>query len=219
MGSSRTRHYPASHGVDEWITGFDRGLRTLTGTHQAARPNPAEDMAEADLTEQERSHVAALMRVNHAGEVCAQALYEGQALMALDTKAKASLMSASAEEQDHLVWCRSRLRELDSRPSLLDPVFFGLSFALGAAAGLMGDRVSLGFVEATEDQVVQHLDEHLQTLPQRDEKSRKVLEAMRADESRHGAKALADGGQEFPKSVKRVMRGLAKVMTKTTYHF
>ena len=110
MGSARTRHYRASHGVDEWITGFDRGLRTLTGIHQAARPNPAEDMAEADLTAQERSHVAGLMRVNHAGEVCAQALYEGQALMASDTNAKASLMSAAAEEQDHLVWCRSRLR-------------------------------------------------------------------------------------------------------------
>ena len=117
MGSSRAGHYRASNGVDEWITGFDRGLRTLTGTHQAARPNPAKDVAEADLTAQERSHVAGLMRVNHTGEVCAQALYEGQALMASDTNAKASLMSAAAEEQDHLVWCRSRLRELDARPS------------------------------------------------------------------------------------------------------
>ena len=212
LGRHRTRH-----GLDQWISGFDRGLRTLTGVHQAARPNPAAEVAEADMTAQERAHVAGLMRVNHTGEVCAQALYEGQALTASDANAKDSLMSAAAEEQDHLVWCRSRLRELDARPSILDPVFFGLSFAMGAAAGLLGDRVSLGFVEATEDQVVQHLDEHLQTLPEQDEKSRRVLEAMRADESRHGAQALADGGEEFPQPVKQIMRGLAKVMTTTTY--
>ena len=212
LGQHRT-----AHGLDHWISGFDRGLRTLTGVHQAARPNPAADVAEADMTAQERAHVAGLMRVNHTGEVCAQALYEGQALTASDAKAKDSLMSAAAEEQDHLVWCRSRLRALDARPSIFDPVFFGLSFAMGAAAGLLGDRVSLGFVEATEDQVVQHLDEHLQTLPEQDTKSRKILEAMRADESRHGAQALADGGEELSQPVKQVMRGLAKIMTTTTY--
>lgn len=217
MNRTKPSRHRTSHGLDQWISGFDRGLRTLAGVHQAARPNPAADVAEADLTAQERAHVAGLMRVNHTGEVCAQALYEGQALTASDAKAKDSLVSAAAEEQDHLVWCRSRLRELDARPSVLDPVFFGLSFAMGAAAGLLGDRVSLGFVEATEDQVVQHLDEHLQTLPEQDEKSRKVLEAMRADESRHGAQALADGGEEFPQPVKQIMRGLAKVMTTATY--
>jgi ubiquinone biosynthesis monooxygenase Coq7 len=217
MDRTKLGRHRTSHGLDQWISGFDHGLRTLTGVHQAARPNPAAEVAEADMTAQERAHVAGLMRVNHTGEVCAQALYEGQALTASDAKAKDSLMSAAAEEQDHLVWCRSRLRELDARPSILDPVFFGLSFAMGAAAGLLGDRVSLGFVEATEDQVVQHLDEHLQTLPEQDTKSRKVLEAMRADESRHGAQALADGGEELPQPVKQVMRGLAKVMTTTTY--
>ena len=217
MDRTNSGRHRTAHGLDHWISGFDRGLRTLTGVHQAARPNPAADVAEADMTAQERAHVAGLMRVNHTGEVCAQALYEGQALTASDAKAKDSLMSAAAEEQDHLVWCRSRLRELDARPSILDPVFFGLSFAMGAAAGLLGNRVSLGFVEATEDQVVQHLDEHLQTLPEQDTKSRKVLEAMRADESRHGAQALADGGEELPLPVKQVMRGLAKVMTTTTY--
>ena len=217
MDRTKSGRHRTSHGLDQWISGFDRGLRTLTGVHQAARPNPAAEVAEADMTAQERAHVAGLMRVNHTGEVCAQALYEGQALTASDANAKDSLMSAAAEEQDHLVWCRSRLRELDARPSILDPVFFGLSFAMGAAAGLLGDRVSLGFVEATEDQVVQHLDEHLQTLPEQDEKSRRVLEAMRADESRHGAQALADGGDEFPQPVKQFMRGLAKVMTTTTY--
>ena len=217
MDRTKSGRHRTSHGLDQWISGFDRGLRTLTDVHQAARPNPAAEVAEADMTAQERAHVAGLMRVNHTGEVCAQALYEGQALTASDAKAKDSLMSAAAEEQDHLVWCRSRLRELDARPSILDPVFFGLSFAMGAAAGLLGDRVSLGFVEATEDQVVQHLDEHLQTLPEQDEKSRRVLEAMRADESRHGAQALADGGEEFPQPVKQFMRGLAKVMRTTTY--
>ena len=138
------------------------------------------------------------MRVNHAGEVCAQALYEGQALTARDAGAKEALLAAAAEGQDHLVWCRTRLREFGCSTQLLDPAFFAMSYALGAAAGLLGDRISLGFVEATEDQVVQHLDEHLQTLPERDTKSRKVLETMRADESRHGAEALARAGPNFP---------------------
>ena len=213
----KTESLRQTHPLDGLITGFDRGLRTLTGVHQAARPNPADPVPEAELSEIERKHVAGLMRVNHAGEICAQALYEGQALTAKDPEARASLLRAAAEEQDHLVWCRSRLDELNARPSVLDPVFFGVSFAMGAAAGLLGDRISLGFVEATEDQVVRHLDEHLQNLPEQDQKSRTVLEAMRADESRHGAEALAQGGTEFPQPVKRGMRGLAKVMTGTTY--
>jgi len=203
--------------IDALISSLDRGLRTLTGNHQASRPNPGDRYAEAELTEQERNHVAGLMRVNHTGEVCAQALYEGQALTARDPQAKASLLAAAAEEQDHLVWCRQRLQELEARSSLLDPAFFGLSFVMGAAAGLLGDRVSLGFVEATEDQVVKHLDEHLQELPDQDEKTRGVLEAMRADESRHGAEALANGGTEFPAPVKNGMRALSKVMTAATY--
>ena len=203
--------------MDELVSGFDRGLRTIMGTHQSSRPNPAENCEEGELTEQERTHVAGLMRVNHTGEVCAQALYEGQALTARDPKAKAALLDAAAEEQDHLVWCRQRLKDLDARPSVLDPAFFGLSFAMGAAAGMLGDRISLGFVEATEDQVVQHLDEHLQDLPEGDQRTREVLEAMRADERRHGAQALANGGTEFSAPVKRGMRVLSKVMTATTY--
>ena len=205
------------HPLDGLIAGFDRGLRTLAGVHQSSRPNPGGDIPEANLTDAEREHVAGLMRVNHTGEVCAQALYEGQALTARDASAKESLLAAASEEQDHLVWCRERLRELDARPSLLDPAFFAMSYAMGAAAGLLGDRISLGFVEATEDQVVRHLDEHLQTLPEQDAKSRMVLETMRADETRHGAEALAQGGAEFPQPVKRGMRALAKVMTATTY--
>ena len=217
MKASPNPQQRENHPLDGLIAGFDRGLRTLAGVHKASRPNPAADMPEAELSDTEREHVAGLMRVNHAGEVCAQALYEGQALTARDAGAKEALLAAAAEEQDHLIWCRARLRELDSRPSLLDPAFFAMSYALGAAAGLLGDRISLGFVEATEDQVVQHLDEHLQTLPEQDTKSRKVLETMRADESRHGAEALARGGTEFPLSLKRGMRTLARVMTATTY--
>ena len=203
--------------LDDLISGFDRGLRTVTGTHQVSRPNPADKVEEGPMSEQERSHVAGLMRVNHTGEVCAQALYEGQALTARNPEARAALLAAAAEEQDHLVWCRQRLQELGAGSSVLDPAFFGLSFAMGAAAGMLGDRLSLGFVEATEDQVVQHLDEHLRQLPEHDEKTREVLEAMRADESRHGAEAIAQGGAEFPPVVKQGMRVLSKVMTATTY--
>ena len=153
-------------------------------------------LAEADLTAQERSHVAGLMRVNHTGEVCAQALYEGQALMASDTNAKASLMSG-ARLKSRTTWFGAdlRLRELGARAESARSGVFRTLLCHGCRSRSYGDRVSLGFVEATEDQVVQHLDEHLQTLPQHDEKSRKVLEAMRADESRHGAQALVDGGQ------------------------
>ena len=157
------------------------------------------------------------MRVNHTGEVCAQALYEGQALTAKQDDAKQSLLEAAAEEQDHLSWCAQRLDELDQRPSVFDPLFYGASFALGAGAGLLGDRVSLGFVEATEDQVVKHLNEHLQSIPEDDAKTRAILHAMREDEARHGAHALAMGGEKFPLPVKRAMSLLAKVMTHTTY--
>ncbi len=206
-----------SFSVDHLIESFDRGLRTLTGSHDAHRPNPAASFAEAELDESERRRVAGLMRVNHAGEICAQALYEGQALTAKDSKARAALLAAAQEEQDHLVWCRQRLQELEAKPSVLDPLFFGLSFVMGAGAGMLGDRVSLGFVEATEDQVVQHLDEHLRQLPEQDEKTRVVLEAMREDENRHGAAALANGGAEFPAGVKYAMGFLATAMTRTTY--
>ena len=143
------------------------------------------------LTEAERKHAAGLMRVNHAGEICAQALYEGQALTARDAQVRETLRTAAAEENDHLAWCRERLDELDGRPSVLDPVFYAASFALGAAVGVLGDKVSLGFVEATEDQVKRHLDLHIRDLPETDERSRAILEEMRADESRHGRRREA----------------------------
>ena len=203
--------------VDDLIGGIDRSLKTLTGGHTGTRRSPGADQQESELSDDERKHVAGLMRVNHAGEICAQALYEGQALTAKSASAKASLLHAAGEEQDHLSWCRQRLDQLDARPSIFDPLFYGASFALGMGAGLLGDRISLGFVEATEDQVVKHLEEHLATLPEQDGKSRMILEEMRADESRHGANALEQGGSIFPRPLKNVMSLVSKAMTHTTY--
>ncbi len=206
-----------SEAVDRLITSFDQALRTLTGQQRAQRDNPANEVADADLGTDGQRHAAGLMRVNHAGEICAQALYEGQALTARDPATRDKLSAAAQEELDHLAWCRERLDELDAQPSVLDPVFYGASFALGAATGLLGDRVSLGFVEATEDQVVGHLDEHLQRLPEEDARSRAIVSQMRADEARHGEEALALGGAEFPPLLKAAMTVVSKVMTETTY--
>ena len=203
--------------LDQLIGGFDRALKTLTGGRTAQRENPAKQIRDADLSIEEKRHVGGLMRVNHTGEICAQALYEGQALTAKDPAAQRSLIEAAAEEHDHLSWCAQRLEELDAKPSILDPFFYGASFALGAGAGLLGDRISLGFVEATEAQVVEHLNEHLESIPQEDEKTRVILQAMRADEARHGAHALEMGGEEFSSMVKRGMSIAAKIMTKSSY--
>ena len=202
-------------GTDDLIGVFDRALRALTGGGVADRPAP--EAEEGSLTESERRHAAGLMRVNHAGEICAQALYEGQALTARDPEVREALRTAAGEENDHLAWCRERLDELDGRPSLLDPVFYAASFALGAAVGVLGDKVSLGFVESTEDQVKRHLDSHIRDLPESDERSRAILEEMRADESRHGENARREGGVEFPEPVKEAMTLASKLMTESTY--
>ncbi len=201
--------------VDDLIGVFDRGLRTLAGVGTPASPAP--DAPEGDLTEAERAHAAGLMRVNHTGEVCAQALYEGQAMTARRDEVRDALEQAAAEEVDHLAWCRQRLDELDARPSVLDPLFYAASFLVGAAAGAMGDRVSLGFVEATEDQVVSHLDRHLADLPEGDARSRAIVEEMRADEARHGVNALRAGGRTFPDGVKQAMTVVSRIMTESTY--
>lgn len=201
--------------VDDFIGVFDRGLRTLAGVGTPASPAP--NAPEGELTEAERSHAAGLMRVNHTGEVCAQALYEGQALTARRDEVRDALERAAAEEVDHLAWCRQRLDELDARPSVLDPLFYAASFLVGAAAGALGDRVSLGFVEATEDQVVRHLDRHLAELPAEDARSRAIVEEMRADEARHGVNALQAGGRTFPDGVKQAMTAVSRIMTETTY--
>lgn len=157
------------------------------------------------------------MRINHTGEVCAQALYQGQALTARLPEVRQAMEHAAEEEIDHLAWCEQRIRELGGRPSLLNPLFYGLSFGVGAVAGLISDKVSLGFVAATEDQVVKHLDEHLAQLPEQDHKSRAILEQMREDELQHATTALEAGGLRFPAPVKFGMTLLSKVMTKSTY--
>src|SRR6266436_1441730 len=171
--------------IDRLIGEFDRALRAVTGVASPARPSPAQEKREAELDASERAHAAALMRVNHVGEVCAQALYQGQALTARDRGAKAALEQAAREEQDHLAWSAERIRELGGRPSLLNPVWFAGSFAVGALAGVVGDRWNLAFLAETERQVEQHLAGHLDSLPGADERTRAVVEAMRGDEAKH----------------------------------
>lgn len=204
--------------IDKFITEADSVMRTVTSRgHQASRPSPSEGHSEAELSEQERKHIAGLMRVNHTGEVCAQALYQGQALTAKLPDVRAEMEQASQEEIDHLVWCEERLEELDSRGSVLNPAWYAMSFAMGAVAGAIGDKVSLGFVAATEERVCQHLKDHLQSLPEKDRKSQLILQKMLEDEQRHGENALAAGGTEFSPTVKDAMTTLSKVMTSTSY--
>lgn len=206
-----------AEGADRAILALDRALRTLFGNVKARRRSPADIVEGAVLGDADRRHAAGLMRINHTGEVCAQALYEGQALVARKAEVRTWLEAAAQEETDHLAWCADRLKELDSRPSVLNPLFYGASMGLGVVTGLLGDRISLGFVEATEDQVGEHLTDHLERLPAEDQRSRAIVEVMRGEEERHGSGALAQGGAEFPLPVRRMMRLLSKVMTETTY--
>jgi ubiquinone biosynthesis monooxygenase Coq7 len=193
-------------------------MRTITSSgHSAGRPSPSEGHTDSALSETERKHVAGLMRVNHTGEVCAQALYQGQALTARLPTVREEMQQAAAEEIDHLVWCEERLRELDSQPSYLNPAWYGLSFALGAIAGAISDQVSLGFVAATEERVCNHLRDHLKTLPEDDRKSRLILQQMLEDEQRHGDNALLAGGSDFPRPVKDAMSAVSQIMTKSSY--
>jgi ubiquinone biosynthesis monooxygenase Coq7 len=204
--------------LDRVITEADSVMRTITNSgHAAARPSPSQGHADAELSEAERRHAAGLMRVNHTGEVCAQALYQGQALTAKLPTVRDEMQQAAAEEVDHLVWCEQRLRELQSRPSLLNPAWYGLSFALGAVAGAISDKVSLGFVAATEERVCNHLRDHLKSLPEEDRKSRLIVQKMLEDEQRHGDKALQAGGSEFPRQVKDAMTVVSQVMTRSSY--
>ncbi len=212
---SRTQLSP----IDLAIVRADRLLRGLpqSSATTGRRSSPAEKLPEPTLSNQERYHAAGLMRVNHAGEVCAQALYAGQALTATLPAVREEMERSAAEEVDHLVWCRTRLDELGSHTSYLNPLWYGLSFALGAGAGLVGDKVSLGFVAATENQVCQHLQAHLQQLPKEDSKSRVVVQQMLADEAKHADAALAAGGMKFPGPVKSLMSLVSKAMTETSY--
>lgn len=201
------RYSPA----DRLLMRASQGLALLAG-RSAARASPAGAAPEADLDPASRAHVAGLMRVNHAGEVAAQALYHGQAFVARDPALREHLLGAAREEHDHLKWCESRLAELGAAPSRLDPLWYAGSFAIGAAAGLAGDRWSLGFVEETERQVAEHLDEHLDALPEDDGRSRAILAAMQADEERHGREAKAAGARALPGPVRSLMRRVAAVM-------
>lgn len=204
-------------GLDKFIHSFDQALRSLVpGTTSAQRENPSLE-AETQLGVSEARHVAGLMRVNHSGEVCAQALYHGQALTAKLPNVRREMEFAAIEEQDHLAWCEDRLKELDSHTSLLNPVWYGLSFGMGALAGIAGDKYSLGFVAETERQVSMHLEDHLRQLPQQDERSRKILLQMNEDELHHRDTALHAGGVDLPYPVRIAMTGISKLMTKTSY--
>lgn len=204
--------------IDRALIGFDQALRTCTpGASQARRQSPAQGAAEADMNDTDRKHAAGLMRINHTGEVCAQALYQGQAATAKLTTVRESMEEAAAEEVDHLSWCEQRLTQLDSRTSLLNPLWYGLSYGIGAAAGLAGDRWSLGFVAETEQQVCEHLREHLEQLPEDDTRSRAVITQMIQDEEQHGEAALAAGGAQLPAPAKLAMAAVSQLMKKTTY--
>ncbi len=198
--------------VDALIVSFDRALRTLAGIAQPARESPAANLPDTALTDDERRLAAGLMRVNHTGEVCAQALYAAQALVARDPAIGARFASAAREEEDHLAWTQQRLAELHDRPSRLNPLWYAGSFAIGAVAGLAGDRVNLGFVVETERQVEEHLTTHLDRLPEQDQKSRAVVDTMRADEARHGAMAQEAGAIPLPPPLPTLMRRAADVM-------
>ncbi len=203
--------------ADRLIQELDRGLRTVAAANVAARPNPAGKAPETVEQAATRRHAAGLMRVNHAGEIAAQALYHGQALTARDPKVRQGLLDAARDETDHLAWCEERVRELDSHTSLLSPVWYAGAFAIGAVTGLAGDRTSLGFVAETEKQVVEHLEGHLHELPQDDERSRRIVEQMQADEERHGSDAKNAGARELPRPIRELMRRTAKIMTRTAY--
>lgn len=204
--------------LDKLLLQADTVARTLLPfSGQPARPSPAAPEPDTSLDEDQSRHAAGLMRINHTGEVCAQALYQGQALTARLPGVRKAMEHAAGEEVDHLAWCEQRIRQLGSRPSVLNPLFYGMSFGIGAVAGLISDKMSLGFVAATEQQVCKHLDEHLVKLPEDDRKSRAILEQMRVDEQQHADNALDAGGLRFPAPVKFGMSLLAKVMTSSTY--
>jgi len=203
--------------VDRLLDGMQNALGTVLGSARAERPNPAGDRADIVLDEAERRHAAGLMRINHVGEVCAQALYVGQALVARDAATRAQLLHAAQEETDHLAWCADRLRELDSRPSLLNPLWYAGSHAIGVVAGLRGDGWNLGFVVETERQVEAHLEDHLQSLPEADLRSRAILETMKADEARHAANAEAAGARVLPPPIPALMAAASKLMKTVAY--
>lgn len=204
--------------IDRLIIGIDSALRMATGqTAEATRGNPADSVPEIVMEEEQRRHAAGLMRINHAGEICAQALYAGQAATARSAAVQADMQQAANEEIDHLSWCRERLDELDSKPSLLDPLWYAGSFAIGAAAGLAGDGWSLGFLKETENQVEAHLEGHIEKLPPEDARSRAILDQMKIDEAKHAKMAEDSGAYDLPQPVRRLMKMTAGVMKAIAY--
>jgi len=204
--------------IDRFIVEFDTALRSVVGGAKAQRPTPgSESGANAALDSEQRKHAAGLMRINHVGEVCAQALYQSQKLVARNSEIKEMLDHSGQEEVDHLAWCETRLKELGSHTSYLNPFWYAGSFAIGLAAGLAGDKWSLGFVAETEKQVESHLESHLKKLPEEDHRSRAIVDQMRMDEIEHGQAALHAGGVTLPEPIQKMMQAMSKVMTSTAY--
>ena len=204
--------------IDRFIIGFDTALRSVVGGANAQRPTPgSESGANIALDSEQRKHAAGLMRVNHVGEVCAQALYQSQKLVARNSEIKEMLDRSGQEELDHLAWCETRLKELGSHTSYLNPFWYAGSFAIGLAAGLAGDKWSLGFVAETEKQVENHLESHLKKLPEEDDRSRAIVHQMRLDEIEHGQAAVHAGGVTLPEPIQKIMQAMSKVMTTTAY--
>ena len=203
--------------ADRLLADAQNALGTVFGAPSAERANPAGDRADVVLDDEERRHAAGLMRINHVGEICAQALYVGQAAVARDPATRAGLLAAAQEETDHLAWCAQRLDELDSRPSLLNPLWYGGSYAIGLLAGLRGDGWNLGFVVETERQVEAHIDEHLESLPAADLRSRAILEVMKEDEARHADHAQAQGARILPQPVPTLMAMASNLMKAIAY--
>ena len=204
--------------IEQLITTFDAGLRTLFATAHAARPRPDADLEDPALDDASKHHAAALMRINHVGEVCAQALYSGQAITSKNPQIVKALQHAAAEETDHLAWCEARINELGGRKSLLNPLWYVGSFTLGAVAGALGDKWNLGFLAETENQVAAHLQNHLQQLSNADIKTRTIVNQMQQDEAAHASEANALGASELPAPIKTGMKIASKIMTKTAYH-
>lgn len=204
--------------IDRFLMRADTALRTIAGKPVVTqRDYPASNIEDCELSDAERNNVACLMRINHSGEVAAQALYQGQALTARLGKVREKLEQAALEENDHLAWTENRLNELGDRTSFLNPIWYAGSFAIGALAGAIGDKWNLGFLAETEHQVVRHLDEHLEKLPAKDQRSRAILEQMKVDEAKHATTALEHGGADLPMPVKKLMEAMSSVMTKSTY--
>ncbi|MGE3920035.1 MAG: 2-polyprenyl-3-methyl-6-methoxy-1,4-benzoquinone monooxygenase [Gammaproteobacteria bacterium] len=203
--------------MDRCIVSFDNSLKTLLKQHTAKRLNPAHSISEAELSAEESKKVQALIRIDHVGEVCAQALYQGQAFLSRSPVIQNSLLQAAEEEVDHLVWCEERLKELGGRTSFLNPAWYILSFSIGMLAAVISDRYSMGFLAETERQVVEHLDSHLAQIPKTDIKTKRILDQMKIDEERHATKAIENGSNELPKAIQSIMRICSKMMTTTAY--